>query len=347
MATCFPAIEPQQCGKFHRFPNLTATCFHPSGSDGVENCSSLYSSTMALHTSGTKREIVLCATRNPYDRLLYEFPVARKRRVTASLSPARIGGRLSMLLVIFGPPGPASRGTCPRPSACNSWNCHETPASVHPLTCHTARAGHAFATKVSPNTFCDVFLHGPPPIRLQGVRQLHTAHGNEVCPTASAVQQSVHDEGVPGGQIAASGVAREWVPSCQKNSRLVRYWALKAGFSTQTWQREGEFESNVTVFIPNGWIRCRREGAARAICLHQTDPGRQAPGVVHYRLGPLRGPWGGRRIAVRHPWAPQGPRQGFSRELAEKSCGACPATGRSPHMTPRVPPRAFYGLSTA
>ena len=249
-----------------------------------------------------------------------------------------------MLLVILGPPGPASRGTCPRPSACNSWSRHETHASVHPLTCHTARAGHAFATKVSPNTFCDVFLHGPPPIRLQGVRQLHTAHSNEVCQTASAVQQSVHDEGFPGGQIATSGVAREWVPSCQKNLQSTCA-VLSTKSRLQHTERGRIWEQCHCIYTKRVDSMPPWGGRTGNFYIKRTPDGRRP--VLYISPGTFEG-------AVRVPKdcraAPLStatrPSRFFTR-IGRKSCGACPATGRSPHGTPRVPPRAFYGLSTA
>ena len=77
-------------------------------------------------------------------------------------------------------------------------------------------------------------------------------------------------------------------------------------------------ESNVTVFIPNGWIRYRREGAARAIFYIKRTPDGRRP-VLYISPGTFEGPWGGRRIAVRHPWAPQGARPCFLHENWQKN----------------------------
>ena len=107
-----PGRVPQQCGTIYRattvwevpsFPELDCHLFPPVGirwrRELLQPVLFHYGVAHFWHEQG---EMVLCATQNSYDRLLYEFPVARKRRVTASLSPARIGGRLSMLLVILG-----------------------------------------------------------------------------------------------------------------------------------------------------------------------------------------------------------------------------------------------------
>ncbi|KAI8482499.1 hypothetical protein Bbelb_397350 [Branchiostoma belcheri] len=66
----------------------SATYIEPSGLDGVSNCSSLHSSTIALHmyTSGTNKDIVFGTMRKLYPRLAYEF-LDMKRSVTASFSP--------------------------------------------------------------------------------------------------------------------------------------------------------------------------------------------------------------------------------------------------------------------
>ena len=92
-------------------------------------------------------------------------------------------------------------------------------------------------------------------------------------------------------------------------------------------------------------IRCRREGAARAILyIKQTPDGRRpmlyiAPGTLE---GPLRRPQDSRAAPLT---TARRPSIFFHENWQEKSCGTRPATGRSPHGTPRVQSRAFYGLT--
>ena len=66
MATCFPSIAPLAWGTFHFLWKSSAVACHSSDVVGREMTSSLYTSTIAWHTFGTRRDMVFRATLKSY-----------------------------------------------------------------------------------------------------------------------------------------------------------------------------------------------------------------------------------------------------------------------------------------
>lgn len=102
-ATCFPSMAPMVWGKFHLLIQSSASCLHPASVLGGVICSSIYSSTIASHTSLTTLLMVLWGTLQEYCMSVYLAPDARCLRVRATLRPGSSGFlKFVVFLVILG-----------------------------------------------------------------------------------------------------------------------------------------------------------------------------------------------------------------------------------------------------
>ena len=101
---CFPRVAPYACSTFHRFLKSSETVCHSWGFLGHWTSSFLYSFRIALQTSGTNIDIVLCDTCYSYRRVGYLSPVTENLRVTASFRPdSKRALQLVFCFAILGP----------------------------------------------------------------------------------------------------------------------------------------------------------------------------------------------------------------------------------------------------